>query len=420
MKIVNVRITPVAIADPPLLNSVGVHEPYALRAIIEVDTDEGLTGLGETYGDEVMLADLHRARDTAIGLDPFALNRLEAVLADQGTSQDDPTMAVAPGSRGDRADARLFAALEVPCLDIQGKALGRPVTDLLGGAVRERVPFASYLFYKFGAHIDAADQAPDAFGEVLTPQAMIEEAREFERLYGFGSLKLKGGVLAPEMEVETVLALREAFPDQPIRIDPNAAWTVETTMGVLEGLDGVLEYLEDPTPGLDGMSEIARQTATPLATNMEVIGFDHLPTSVRLDACQVILADHHYWGGLQRSRELARICDTWGLGLSMHSNSHLGISFAAMVHLGAAMPTMLHDYDTHQPWQHDEVIVGGKLPIVDGAVRVPTGPGLGVELDTDALGRLNERYVRCGIRVRDDRSQMRRYDPSWSGTLPRF
>lgn len=420
MKIVNVRITPVAISDPPLLNAVGVHEPYALRAIIEIETDERITGLGETYGDSAMLADLHRARDTVIGQDPFALNSLEVALAGRGTGQGDLMMTLAPGTMRERADARLFAAFEVPCLDIQGKALGRPVADLLGGAVRDRVPFAAYLFYKFGAHIDFADRAPDPFGEVCTPQAMVEEAREFERLYGFGSLKLKGGVLAPELEVETVLALREAFPHHPIRIDPNAAWTVKTTMAVLEDLDGALEYLEDPTPGLAGMSEVARQTSTPLATNMAVIGFDHLPESVRLDACQIILADHHYWGGLQRSRELARICDTWGMGLSMHSNSHLGISLAAMVHLGAAMPTMVHDYDTHQPWQDDEVIVGGKMPIVNGTVMIPTGAGLGVELDTDALGRLNERYEHCGIRDRDDRSQMRRYEPSWTGTLPRF
>lgn len=420
MKIVDVRITPVAIADPPLLNAVGVHEPYALRTILEVETDDGITGLGETYGDAAMLADLERARDTVIGRDPFALGALASALGGQGTGHGAMAMSLAPGTMRERADARLFAALEVPCLDIQGKALGRPVSDLLGGAVRNRVPFAAYLFYKWGAHIDFDDYPPDPFGEVLTPSAMVEQARDLVRRHGFGSLKLKGGVFSPEVEVDTVLALRDAFPDHPIRIDPNTAWTVETSLRVLDSLEGVLEYLEDPTPTLTGMAEVARRTATPLATNMAVIGFDQLPESVQLDACQIILADHHYWGGLQASRELARICDTWGLGLSMHSNSHLGISFAAMVHLGATVPTMVHDYDTHQPWQEDEVVVGGKLPIVDGAVAVPEGPGLGVELDRDALGRLHERYRRCGIRARDDRGQMRRYEPGWTGELPRF
>lgn len=420
MRITDVRLTPVAITDPPLLNAVGIHEPYAIRTIIEIDTDQGLTGLGETYGDAPMLADLQRARPLLLGRDPFHLQAIEAALEGHGSGSG-TMMSLAPGSMAERADARLFAAIEVPCLDLQGKALDRPVSDLLGGAVRDRVPFAAYLFYKYRRHIDFDEYAPDGYGEVLTPEAMVGEARQMVSTYGFGSLKLKGGVLAPEEEVETLLALRDAFPDHPMRIDPNAAWTVETSIGLLEKLDDLLEYLEDPTGGLEGMAAVARRTDVPLATNMAVIGFEDLPESVRRDACQIILADHHYWGGLQRSRELARVCATWGLGLGMHSNSHLGISLAAMVHFAATVPDMPYAYDTHQPWQaDDEVIVGGKLPIVDGAVEVPRGPGLGVQLDTDALARLHERYQRCGIRERDDRAQMRRYHPDWTGETPRF
>ena len=420
MKITDVRVTPVAVIDPPLLNVVGVHEPYALRSIVEVDTDEGLTGLGETYGDTAMLEDLRRARDVLIGQDPFHLQAIEASLAGRGRGSG-KALSLAPGTVADRADTRLFAAVEVPCLDLQGKALGRPVSDLLGGAVRERVPFAAYLFYKFADHIDFDDYPPDEFGEVLSPDAVVREAQQFVSAYGFQSIKLKGGVLPPDREIETMEALRAAFPEHPLRIDPNAAWTIDTAIEVAKRLDGVLEYLEDPAGGLEGMAKVAQSTDLPLATNMAVIGFSDLPESVHRDACQIILADHHYWGGLQRSRELARICATWGLGLGMHSNSHLGISLAAMVHFGAAAPELPYAYDTHQPWQaDDEVIVGGKLPIVDGAVALPEGPGLGVELDYDALARLHERYEACGIRERDDVGQMRRYDAGWSGAIPRF
>lgn len=420
MKITAIDITPVAIADPPLLNSVGIHEPYALRAVIEVHTDEGITGLGETYGDLGMLRDLKSVRASLIGTDPFRVTEIETLLTGRGSGSG-TIMNLAPGSMAERADTRLFAAIEAPCLDIQGKALGRPLSDLLGGAVREKIPFAAYLFYRYAEHIDFDGYPADGMGEVLTPEAIVDEARHFVDLYGFQSLKLKGGVLPPDDELSAILALRDAFPDHPLRIDPNAAWTVATSLRVGHELDGVLEYLEDPTQGIAGMAEVARDIETPLATNMAVTGFEDLPVSIREDACQIILADHHYWGGLQRSRELARLCATFSLGLGMHSNSHLGISLAAMVHFAAAVPSMPYAYDTHQPWQaNDEIIVGGKLQIVDGAVTVPTGPGLGVELDRDALSRLHERYLSCGIRERDDIAQMRRYDAKWSGSVPRF
>lgn len=420
MKITELRITPVAIKDPPLLNSIGVHEPYAIRTILEIETDEGITGIGETYGDRSLVDDLNRIRPLIVGLDPFRLNDIDRVLFGIGTPGRHGSR-MSPGSIAERANARLIAAIEVPCLDIQGKALQRPVSDLLGGAVREEVHFASYLFYKFGSHLDFDEYPPDAMGEVLTPEAVVEEAREFERRYGYKSLKLKGGVLKPEVEVETMLALRDAFPDQPMRIDPNAAWTVDTAKNVIKALEGEIEYFEDPVGGLDGMAEIARFTETPLATNMVVVGFETIPESVAKGSCRIILADHHYWGGLRRSRELARICSTFGLGLSMHSNTHLSISLAVMIHFGSTLEEMPYEFDTHQPWQAEEdIIVGGKIPIVGGAARVPDGPGLGVEIDQDALARLHERYLRAGIDERDDVAQMRRYDSAWTGKIPRF
>ena len=420
MKIVDMAITPIAFKDPPLLNSLGVHEPYAIRSVVEIVTDDGFIGLSETYGDRPMIGDLHRAAAVIKGFDPFQLHLIEKALIGTGTGSN-KAMGMAPGSVKSRADSRLFAAIEVACLDIQGRAVGRRVCDLIGGVVREQVPFASYLFYKYGSHIDFDEYEPDEFGEVVTAEAMVDLAKHFEKLYGYKSIKLKGGVFEPFVEVETILALHDAFPDQPLRIDPNAAWTTTTSLEVARQLTGRLEYLEDPTGGLDGMATVAKEGGIPLATNMAVTGFEDIPESVRRNSCQIILADHHYWGGLRRSMELARVCATFGLGLSMHSNSHLGLSLAAMVHFAAAVPEIVYAYDTHQPWQADEeILVGGKIPIVDGNVSVPTGPGLGVELDKDALMRLNERYERCGLTERDDVSQMRKYDPEWRGSIPRF
>jgi glucarate dehydratase len=415
IRITGVTITPVAFADAPLLNSVGVHEPFALRAVIEVSTDAGLTGLGETYADEQHLAALHAVAAAVVGVDVYQTQEIyRRVLAIA------PAEAVMmSGLIGDSAAAdRVFSPFEVACLDIQGKAVGRPVADLLGGAVRDTVPFSAYLFYKWAGHPGAA---PDAYGEALDPEGIVAQAKWMVDAYGFTALKLKGGVFPPEEEVEAIRALRDAFPGHPLRLDPNAAWGPGTALNVAKELDGVLEYLEDPTPGIEGMAEVSRHgPAMPLATNMCVVSFAQVAPAVAVNAVQVILSDHHYWGGLRRSASLAAICDTFGLGLSMHSNSHLGISLAAMVHLAAATPNLSYACDTHWPWKSEDVVAGTPFVFENGSLAVPTAPGLGVELDRDELARLHEQYLTCGLRNRDDTGYMRSIVPEYERQIPRW
>jgi glucarate dehydratase len=324
------------------------------------------------------------------------------------------------GGMGDaRATAIVTAAFEVAYLDAQGQALGLPVHALLGGKLRDRVDFSAYLFYKWAAH--PGDDGPaDPWGEALGPEAIVAQARRMVDEFGFRSLKLKGGVLEPDAEISTVRALREAFPSHALRIDPNTGWSVETSLRVAQQLSGCLEYLEDPTPGIPGMAEVARKAAMPLATNMCVTGFEHLPQAIEHGAVQIVLSDHHFWGGLRATQRLSGICETWGLSLSMHSNSHLGISLAAMTHLGSVLPTIAYACDTHRPWQSEDVVLADPLPFVDGAIRVPDGPGLGVDLDREALGLLHERWVASDVRVRDDEAAMRVVDPTWAPNLPRF
>jgi glucarate dehydratase len=416
IRITGARITPVAFADPPLLNTVGVHQPFALRAIIQLDTDAGLVGLGETYADTRHLARLEAAADAITGLDVFALNDVRARIAHR-LAGDDAAVGTAGMITSASAVDQVFSPFEVACLDVQGHVTGRPVSDLLGGKVRDAVPFSAYLFYKWAAHPGGE---PDAWGEALDPAGIVAQAQRMIGEYGFTAIKLKGGVFPPEDEMKAIEALREAFPDHPLRLDPNAAWTPQTSVKVAAGLVGILEYLEDPTPGLDGMAEVAAQSPMPLATNMCVVAFDQLAPAVAKDSVTVVLSDHHYWGGLQRSRLLAGICDTFGLGLSMHSNSHLGISLAAMVHLAGATPNLSYACDTHWPWKTEDVVTAGVLEIRDGAVAVPTTPGLGVEIDDDALGALHEQYLRCGIRDRDDTGYMQSVHPEFETASPRW
>jgi glucarate dehydratase len=161
----------------------------------------------------------------------------------------------------------------------------------------------------------------------------------------------------------------------------------------------------------------------PLGSNVAVTSFADLKECVAKDAVQVVLCDVHYWGGLRAVQHLGKLCKSFGLGLSMHSNSHLGISLLAMAHAAAVTPHLTYACDTHYPWSagSDEVVQGGRVPIVDGAVRIPDRPGLGVELDRDALARGEERYRKCPYRKRDDEAEMRKHvDPNWKRILPRW
>lgn len=406
-------VTPIAFRDPPLLNSGGVHEPLALRVILQLVLEDGTVGLGESPGGVARLERLQAAAKVVVGMDVFDTTAVTAAI-------DGALLPTVPSSH---ERGWTTSAVEVACLDAQGRLLDRPVSDLLGGKVRDRVPFAAYLFYKWAEHpaLDGRAAIGDDWGEALDPAGIVEQARSMQQRYGFESFKLKGGVLPPDEEIAAIRALAEAFPGQPLRLDPNTAWTVETSRYVARELDGVLEYLEDPTATIAGMAEAAKDSPLPLATNMCVIAWEHLRPAIEQNAIQVLLTDHHYWGGLRRTRELAAVCEAFGIALSMHSNSHLGISLAAMTHVAAAIPNLDHSCDTHYPWNSaDDVIVPGVLDLRDGAVEVPAGPGLGVELDHEALDRLHRLYLESGVRGRDDTGYMRRIHPEYELRLPRW
>lgn len=425
MKIVDVRVTPIAIKDPPLLNAAGVHEPFGLRAIIEVQGANGQVGLGETYGDAPVLDLLTRTRDSLLGLSAFDLNGLLARVAANAKTTVPQTraghveMELAPGSLGSYLVNSAFSAFEVAFLDLQARTLGIPLVELLGGAVRSKVAYSAYLFYKWDASVDP-EYAPDPYGEAVTPQQIVAQARQMIEQYGFESIKLKAGVFDPEEEADAVLALKAAFPSHQLRIDPNSNWTLATSLRVADKLAGCLEYYEDPTPTLEGMAELHRATGLPLATNMVVTNWDELKRSIALNSVQILLSDHHYWGGLRATQALARTCQAFGLGLSMHSNSHLGISLMAMTHLAASVQHLSYACDTHYPWQQDEILLGGKVPITGGCVHLTDKPGLGVELDHEKLAELHQAFLRCRIRTRNDVAQMQHFRPDWRQVKPRF
>ncbi|WP_454688137.1 glucarate dehydratase family protein [Achromobacter aloeverae] len=421
MKITDVRVTPVAFRDPPVLNASGVHVAYALRAIIEVETDTGHVGLGETYGDLPILQNLEKVRAALVGLSPFDLNGLKrAVRAHIKTDLSQGFANLNPGTHAAKAGTNVFGAYEVAFLDAQAQIVGVPLVELLGGRCRDEVAYSAYLFFKQEKHLDDPYPADD-WGPILTAEQLVGSARRMVRDYGFKSIKLKAGALDPDYEAECILALREAFPGYPLRIDPNANWRLETGRRIAARLKGVLEYYEDPVPGLAQMAQLHRETGVKMATNMVVTSMDEFRENVQLNGAQVILSDHHFWGGLLATRQLAQMCETFGYELSMHSNSHLGISLMAMTHVAASIPNLHFACDTHYPWKTEDLVEGGPVPFVDGCVRLTDAPGLGVKLDRAKLAELHRQYLDCGMRVTSEQgAYMRRYDPSFPLEKPRF
>ncbi|WP_020595626.1 enolase C-terminal domain-like protein [Spirosoma panaciterrae] len=421
-RIKEIQITPIAIVDPPLLNAAGLHAPYALRTIVELVTEDGISGISEIPGNKDIDTALGESRDLLIGKDVFQLAEIRQALVSRFGTETTAQRGETPWDQ--RKLVHIFSAIEVACLDIIGKVTERPVVDLLGGKLRDRVPFSAYLFYKyegaggeFGFGLDPSAQGWAAARQAaaLDPAGIVAQAKAMCTEFGFQSIKLKGGVFEPQQEVDAMFALYEAFgPDVPLRVDPNAIWTVKTSIKYGRMMEPILEYLEDPTRGQANMAEVRKALKTPLATNMCTTSFEDIPNSIAIGSEDIILSDHHFWGGLRSSMMLSAICETFGRGLSMHSNSHLGISLAAMVHLGAALPKVPYALDTHYPWQSDEVIVGGRIWFEEGAVTVPEGPGLGVELDRQALAQLHQNYLNCGLTKRDDQTEMQKVQPGWT------
>ncbi len=415
-----VHLTPILVADPPLLNVQGVHQPHTPRLIIEVTTAGGATGLGETYGDTVYLDLARPLADALIGRQVTELNTLPLLAAEvcgappAATGAEDVTAGGLRGVRtADKLRLSVLSGFEVACLDAWGRHAGLPVHALLGGKVRDHVEYSAYLFYRWAAHPGGRGE-PDVWGAALDPPGIVTQARRFRDTYGFRSFKLKGGVFEPAQEIAAIRALAAAFPGHPLRLDPNGAWSVPTSLHVARELGDVLEYLEDPTSTTAHMAEVASRTDLPLATNMCVTTFAEIREAFSRDAVQVVLADHHYWGGLRNTRELAAVCRTFGVALSMHSNTHLGISLAAMTHVAATVPDLAYACDTHYPWQTEDVLTE-RLAFRDGRLPVSDTPGLGVTLDRDRLAALHARWLADDgtLRDRDDAAAMRAADPGW-------
>ena len=397
MKITDIRATTVTVPlEAPLRHANGCHWGRFVRTIVEVETDEGLVGLGEMGGGgESAEAAFRALKSYLVGHDPARLEELRFLIAN-------PTASLYNNR------TQMLAALEFACLDLLGQKWGVPVSEILGGRLRERVPFASYLFFRYA-------NAQDGDGEVRTVEQLVAEAQTLKQRYGFTSHKLKGGVFPPEYELECYRALAASLNGDRFRFDPNGVWSTETSIWFGQQIENVRnDYLEDPVYGLNGMRRVREKIRMPLATNTVVVNFEQLAANVLNTAVDVILLDTTFWGGIRACVKAAAVCETFQLGVAVHSSGELGIQLATMLHLGAVIPNLSFAADAHYHHLTDDIIAGGKFQYEAGALAVPTGPGLGVKLDYDRLAAYRELYRRLG-NYPYDRDPLR---PDWTPLIP--
>ena len=397
LNIVDIRATTVTVPlEAPLRHSNGAHWGRFVRTIIEVEASNGLVGLGELGGGgESAERAIVGLKDYLVGTSPFDLEALRFRICNPtGSLYNNRT--------------QLHAAVEFACLDLIGQHLGVPVHDLLGGRLRDEVPFASYLFFRY-------PNPETGTGEVRTAEQLVTRAAELKARHGFTVHKLKGGVFPPDYELEAYRELARSVPDDQLRYDPNGALSVEQAIRFGQAIEPLRnDYFEDPTWGLNGMRRVRELVRIPTATNTVVVNPEQLAANILNPAVDVILLDTTFWGGIRPCIKAAGVCETFQLGIAVHSSGELGIQLASMLHLGAVVPNLAFKADAHYHHVVDDIILGGKLAYENGAIRVPTAPGLGVELDRDKLGQYADLYKSLGG-YPYDRDPAR---PDWFPLLP--
>ncbi|QIK74791.1 enolase C-terminal domain-like protein [Nocardioides piscis] len=423
-----VEVVPVAGHDSMLLNLSGAHGPFFTRNIAIVTDSDGREGVGEVPGGELIKGTIEDAAELLVGQPLATYKSLLREVATRFADRD-------KGGRGLqtfdlRTTIHAVTALESALLDLSGQALGIPVAELLGdGQQRSSVPMLGYLFYV--GDPDRTDlpylREPDGLDdwerlrreEAMTPDAIVRLAEAAQARYGFSDFKLKGGVLPGEDEVAAVTALHERFPDARITLDPNGGWLLDEAVRLLDGLDDVLAYAEDPCGAEDGfsgrevMAEFKRRTGLRTATNMVATDWRQMADAVRTNAVDIPLADPHFWT-MAGSVRVAQLCHDFGLTWGSHSNNHFDVSLAMFTHVGAAAPGEITALDTHWIWQDGQGLTKEPLQVVDGAIAVPTSPGLGVELDRDRVAEAHALYLEHGLGARDDAAAMQFLVPDWT------
>ncbi len=367
MKITGIRTTPVAVPfrEPELWAFGGRRGLVSI--LVEVETDEGITGIGEAPAyptAEIVLAVFESLRGLVVGEDPRRIERIGQRIDAVGTWHHV------------RATSTAIAGVEMALWDVLGKLSGQPLVNLFGGRVRDTVDYFWYLVRK-------------------EPDAMAADARRAVEA-GFRTLYCKVGWGDPGADVEVVEAVRDgAGPDARIRVDANEAWSSGSAIRIVRRLERVgLELIEQPVSGrnLEEMAYVRSRIDTPMLSNEATWTRADVLNVVRLGAADVVSIDNQMDGGLANMKRAAGICDTAGIPVVKHSLGELAVATVAGAHLIASTPNFLPASQSYVALLADDLVEGGPLRYEGGRLAVPDGPGLGVTLDQDRVERYAALY----------------------------
>lgn len=428
-KITQIQVIPVAGRDSMLLNLSGAHAPFFTRNIMIITDDSGNQGVGEVPGGEKIRQTLEDSSALLIGKSIAQYKNIKTAVAKEFSTRD-------TGGRGKqtfdlRTTIHVVTAIEAALLDLLGKHLDVNVASLLGdGQQRDAVEMLGYLFFigdKDVTDLPYQNQDSDEcewyrvrHQTAMTPESIANLAKASHAKYGFNDFKLKGGVLSADDEALAVTAIKEAFPDARVTLDPNGAWSLEEAVRIGKKLKDVLAYAEDPCGeegGLSGrevMAEFRRRTGMQTATNMIATDWRQMNHALSLQSVDIPLADPHFWT-MEGSVRVAQMCHEFGYTWGSHSNNHFDISLAMFTHVAAAAPGEITAIDTHWIWQEgNQRLTKAPFNIVDGKVVVPNKPGLGVELDMDKVMQANKLYIDNCLGARDDAAGMQYLIKDWT------
>lgn len=429
--VTEMQVIPVAGYDSMLMTLSGAHAPFFTRNLVIIRDSAGHTGIGEIHGGDYTCQALKSCIPLVVG-NPVGTYR--AILdrihkASKRSGEDDGEGIQSLDISKLKFVVKAEWAIECALLDLMGQYLDLPMCELLGnGKQRDKIETLGYLFYisdKAKADLPYLDESysDDEWfrlrrQEMMTPEQIVNQAGVLHEKYGFKNFKLKGGVLEGAREMEAVRALKKAFPEGRINIDPNGAWSLAEAIELCRPMEGILTYIEDPCGPEDGfssreiMAEFKNAVHLPVATNMIATNWRQFYHAAALKSVDIVLADPHFWG-MEGSVRMAQILNDWGFTWGSHSNNHFDITLATFAQVAAAVPGQPTALDTHWIWQDGQDLLEDAPKIRDGYLEVPQKPGLGVTLNMERVMEANRLYNQMPVHDRDDAASMQYLIPGW-------
>ncbi|MGH3034835.1 MAG: mandelate racemase/muconate lactonizing enzyme family protein [Gaiellaceae bacterium] len=342
----------------------GIH-----RTVVRVTTSDGVVGLGEATAPEDAAALRGELGQRLVGRDSSGL------LAELGRVERPP---VQHRSDGKVLIRNPLAGVEIALWDIEAREAGGPLHELLGGACRTEVPFTEYFAYRDGREGSPSDVAAYC-------ARMVDE-------HDSPTFEGKVAVRSVDDDLRLVREVRAAIgPERLLRLDANMGWRIDTArqaLALLEPFD--VANVEEAVGSFAEMAELRRSTAIPFSAHIPDIEL-----ASELGVPDAIVIGLGFCGGIAGTREFIAECEAAGVAFWFYSGD-LGIATSAYLHVAAATPHVDRPSQSLLRWTTDDVIAGGPFSPERGVVPVPTGPGLGVDLDEDALARGVERFAREG------------------------